>query len=99
MMYFDRAGVPYANTMKRNDVAFLEWACRTRRGAAVAVMGARHMVTIVHLDSEWAGILDNNFTHKITYVPRQEFLAEWFASGSWAITPVLPPPVPVLTAN
>lgn len=92
----DRAGVRYAYTSQQGDVKFLEWACSTRRGCGVTVMGGRHMVALVHFDDEWAGILDNNFTEKITWIPRETFVAEWLNSTSWAYAFVYTPPPPPL---
>ena len=94
-MKLDFAGVRYAYTSQRGDVGFLEWACRTRRGCAVTVMGGRHMVCLVHLDDKWAGILDNNHINRIKWVPRQTFIAEWLNSTSWAVTPVYTPAPPL----
>lgn len=89
------AGVRFAETGCRDDVAFLEWACRTRRGCGVAIDEGNHMVALVHLDSRWAAILDNNDTGHFIWVPREEFLTEWKKSGSWAITPVYTPAPPL----
>lgn len=91
----DREGVRFAYTVGRGDVRFLEWACRTRRGAGVTVLGGRHMVALVHMDDQWVGLLDNNNTSRIAWVPRRTFLAEWHASNSWAITPIYGPAPPL----
>ena len=91
----EREGVRFAYTVGRNDVGFLEWACSTRRGCGVTVLGGRHMVNLVHLDQERAGILDNNDPQRIRWVPRRTFLAEWFNSNSWATTPVYSPAPPL----
>ena len=91
----EREGVRFAYTVGRSDVGFLEWACRTRRGCGVTVLGGRHMVCLVHFDEKWAGILDNNDPRQITWVPRRTFLAEWFNSNSWAVTPVYAPAPPL----
>lgn len=91
---FDNARVQYAQTTA-GDVGFLQWACDTRRGAGVTVMGGRHMVCLVHLDDTWAGILDNNNIDTITWVPRATFLAEWRASQGWGVTPVYWPAPPL----
>ena len=91
----DREGVRFAYTVGQNDVDFLEWACRTRRGAGVTVLGGRHMICLVHLDDKWAGLLDNNDITRVSWVPRRTFLAEWRASNSWAITPVYVPAPPL----
>ncbi len=91
---FDQEGVRYAYTTD-GDVKFLEWACSTRRGCGVTVMGGKHMVALVHFDEKWAGILDNNDTDKITWVPRDTFVAEWQNSNGWAVTPVYNPAPPL----
>lgn len=99
----DECGVRYAMTKGRANVAFLEWACNTRRGACVGVYGdgsgspyeARHMLNVVHLDSKWAGILDNNYTKEILWIPREKFLKHWIGSGSWAVVPVYSPAPPL----
>ncbi len=93
----DRAGVRYAYTASRNDVSFLEWACDTRRGCGVAVNNGRHMVMLVGLDDEYAGILDNNSIGNFKWIKRETFLADWRRSGSWAVVPIcgtVPPPLP-----
>jgi len=89
----DSRGIRYAYTID-GDVRFLEWACRTRRGCGVTVNGGAHMVTLVHLDSEWATLLDNNDISKFTWLPRKEFIREWQASFGWAVTPVYSPHAP-----
>lgn len=89
---FDAEGVRYAYTSERNDVSFLEWAISTRRGCGVTVKGGVHMVILVHLDDEIAGILDNNDPKEIKWVSRETFISEWKLSNSWAVTPVYSPP-------
>ncbi|REJ65645.1 MAG: hypothetical protein DWQ31_17040 [Planctomycetota bacterium] len=89
-----RDGIRFAYTVN-GDVRFLDWACSTRRGCGVTVMGGRHMVALVHFDEKWAGILDNNDTEKITWVPRETFVAEWLNSNGWAVTPVYTPAPPL----
>lgn len=91
---FDREGVRYAYTT-RGDLRFLQWACETRRGCGVTVMGGRHMVALVHFDDKWAGILDTNNIKRITWVPRETFVAEWQNSNGWAVTPVYAPAPPL----
>jgi hypothetical protein len=88
---FDRVNLRYAHT-ETGDVKFLEWSMRTRRGAGVVVGGGRHFVTLVHLDSKWAGIMDNNSTGKISWYTREAFLAEWKNSGGWALAVIYSPP-------
>jgi hypothetical protein len=91
---FNNANVRFAQTTTA-DVNFLQWACDTRRGAGVTVMGGRLMVCLVHLDETWAGILDNNDIDNIHWVPRETFLAEWRASHGWAVTPIYWPAPPL----
>ena len=98
---FDKEGVRYAYTSAANDVHFLEWACHSRRGCGVTVNGGSHMVMLVHLDNERAGIIDNNHPNEVKWVARRTFLSEWFNSNSWAVTPVYipPPPLPYKEQN
>ena len=91
---FEKHGVRYAYTSTA-DVSFLEWSCRTRRGCGVVVLGGSHMIALVHLDNRWAALLDNNSISTFIWVPREQFLAEWRASGGWAITPVYSPAAPL----
>jgi hypothetical protein len=89
----DREGIRYADTTI-GDVSFLEWACRTRRGAGVTVMGGAHMICLVHFDDEWAGTLDNNRPYEIRWWPREEFVRHWRDASGWAVTPLFNPVPP-----
>ena len=91
---FDREGVRYAYTDK-GDVAFLEWAISTRRGCGITIMGGAHMVALVHLDANWACLLDNNNVSKYKWVPRRTLIAEWKASHGWAVVPIYTPAAPL----
>jgi hypothetical protein len=91
----DREHIRYAYTSEQRDVGFLEWACRTRRGCGVAIQGGQHMIALVHLDAQWAGLLDDNATNHYIWVPRERFIAEWLASDSWAVTPLYAPAAPL----
>lgn len=93
-----KEGIAYAVTFNGNDVAFLEWAIKTRRGCGVSTSVYRpadHMILLVHLDEQRAGIIDVRNPTVTRYVPREEFLADWFDAHSWAITPVYSPLPPV----
>lgn len=94
MQKAERIGLRYA-LVTNGDVSFLEWACRTRRGAAITVMGGKHMVDLVHLDDKWAALLDNNATAAYIWVPRETLIAEWKASYGWALTPIYTPAAPL----
>lgn len=87
----ESAGIRFATTAGENDVTFLEWAIATRRGCGVTVLGGRHMVLLVHLDDEHAGIIDANAPQSVQWTSREAFLAEWRNSNSWAIVPVYSP--------
>lgn len=89
----DAAGIPFGET-RSGDEAFLEWAIRTRRGAAVVVQNGAHMVNLVGLDRRSALILDSNAPEQIQEITRSEFLREWKSSGGWAVTPVGVPTPP-----
>jgi len=90
----DSTGMHYAKTSSGN-VAFLNWALRTRRGAAVGVCNGRHMVCLVHLDGQRAGVLDNNDIRSFKWYPRKAFLREWKKAGGWAFVPVGSPVAPL----
>jgi hypothetical protein len=90
----DDAGIRWAGTVGEGNTAFLEWSCRTRRGCIVT-WSPRHVVTLVHFDSKWAGILNNNEIDRIIWIPRDEFVQEWKSRGSWAMSPVYTPPPPL----
>lgn len=89
----DAAGVRFAET-RSGDESFLEWAIRTRRGAAVVVQNGAHMVNLVGLDRRVAQILDSNAHERIQEIPRADFMREWKASGGWGVTPVGVPTPP-----
>ncbi len=91
---FEKEDIRYAYTTDGN-VDFLEWAVSTRRGCGITVMGGIHMVALVHLDDEVAGILDNNYTENIKWVSRESMIAEWQSSRGWAVTPVYTPSPPL----
>ena len=56
-----------------------------------------HMVLLVHLDSEWAAILDNNFPGTYEWMPCAEFLRRWVhpSGKGWAYVMLAPPPPPI----
>ena len=91
---FDHEGIRYAY-VTNGDVRFLEWACRTRRGCGITVMGGAHMVALVHLDDKWAALLDNNNVERFIWVSRETLIAEWKASLGWAVTPIYTPAAPL----
>lgn len=90
----ERAGIRYT-FVTNGDVKFLEWCCRTRRGAGVTVMGGAHCVNLVFLDDRWACVLDNNDVQRYHWVRRETFLAEWRASYGWGFTVVYSPTPPL----
>lgn len=94
----ERDGIRYAQ-ITSGDVGFLEWACATRRGCGITVRGGRHMVALVHLDSEWACLMDNNSPEKYIWLPRETVIAEWHASNGWAVTPIYTPAAPLPQAS
>lgn len=89
----ESAGVRFAET-RDGDAAFLEWAIRTRRGAAVVVQHGAHMVNLVGLDRDHAHILDSNAPDRVQQIDRAAFLRDWTGSGGWAVTPVGTPMPP-----
>lgn len=90
----DANNIKWAGTIGKNNVAFLEWAIRTKRGAMVTTMGGAHMILLVHLDKNNAGFIDNNSPEKIIWKSRSDFLRDWSDSNSWGLTVVYSPPPP-----
>ena len=88
------ANIRYAY-VTNGDVKFLEWACRTRRGCGITIMGGGHMVALVYLDDKWAALLDDNAVEHYIWVPRETLIAEWKASNGWAVTPIYTPAAPL----
>ncbi len=89
-----REGIRFGYTTK-GDIAFLEWAVRTRRGCGIVVSDGNHMVGLVSLDAERAGLLDNNDISRIRWVPRDQLIVEWRRSGGGAISPIYTPAAPL----
>jgi hypothetical protein len=56
-----------------------------------------HMVILVHLDAEWAAIVDNNFPGTFEWMSRTEFIKRWCHPGhkGWAYTFLEAPPPPI----
>lgn len=56
-----------------------------------------HMVLLVHLDSKWAAIRDNNDVEQITWMPREELLKRaMYPSGKfWSVSILGTPPPPI----
>jgi hypothetical protein len=60
------------------------------------------MVNLVHLDSGWACILDNNFIgpNDLVWMTPQEFADRWMGKGSgWAVVFLRQPPYPPVSAE
>lgn len=89
----DGANIRYAET-RVGDESFLQWAIRTRRGAAVVVQNGAHMVNLVGLDRQHAHILDPNVPHRVQAWDRDAFLRDWKRSGGWGVTPLGTPSAP-----
>lgn len=99
--------IPDYVQVQSRDLEILKLACKTGRIPGVTYGfspsgrygGARiaHMVSLVHADDRWFGILDNNFPGTIEWMSPQEF-ARVYAdrSNGWAVILLAegPPPVP-----
>lgn len=84
----------YAYT-ESGDVAFLEWACRTRRGAGIGYFTA-HCVCLVDLTDTTAYLCDNNRIGQYIEIPREQFIREWRQRYSgWAFSVVYSPAPPL----
>lgn len=92
----DRNGIRYASVLN-GDPEFLKYAMRTRR-MVIIEWGGNHMVNLVHFDGKWAGILNNNHTSTIKWMPAAQFVKEWNYYGGWAVV-LLYDPAPPLPAR
>jgi len=90
----DAIGITYAGVCNSEEW-FLEWACETRRGAAIPIMGGRHMVALVEITETEACILDNNSVEKYLWLPRNVLISDWKNSGGYAFTPIYTPQAPL----
>lgn len=88
-----KSGIYWAGTYQ-GDVEFLEWACRTRRGAIIFYY-PNHSVNLVHLDANKAYLLDNNRPKEYIPIDRKEFIYNWKSYGGVAVTPVCSPAPPL----
>ena len=70
----DKEGLKYAYTIK-GDVKFLEWASRTRRGAAIHYY-SNHAVTFCGFQGGDAILINNNSPTKLIRIPKQSFLIQ-----------------------
>jgi hypothetical protein len=89
----DHSNCPWAYG---NTEAFLEWACRTHRGAIVSAYQGTHALNLVGLDDENAWVLDNTGPQgqQIVRYSRADFIRQWRESGPAALTPMGGSPTP-----
>lgn len=90
--------IPFASTVGRYDVGFLERAISTRRGCIAVVTvyePGDHMVTLTELTDTQVGYVDSNDVSRVIHMPRDQFLEMWRTAGSWACTPMFAPPPPL----
>lgn len=99
--------VPLYIQVENNDLDILKLACRSGRSPGITYSfsptgrygGQRiaHMVSLVHADDKWFGILDNNYPGTIEWMSPQEFLRS-YSGGSTGWSVILldsgPPPPP-----
>lgn len=91
----------YINYDGPKNLDLLRAALRSGRLPAVTYSGRdgvrysgsiSHMVTIVHLDDQWAVIMDNNGKlDELIWMTPEEFQARW---SGWAVIFLAPPPPP-----
>jgi hypothetical protein len=103
------SGLNYIHAYGLAAMPLLEKACASGRMPGVTYgYGERygvsidHMVSLAHLDKEWACILDNNFPGTWEWMPRAEFEErfEWTTRGKqqgWAVIVIdnPQPPTPI----
>lgn len=87
------------------DLAFLRAAIASGRMISVTYSGRdprygsrriAHMVNLIHLDENWACVLDNNFPQKPLWMSVEELYSRWLdMQGGWAVVLLHSPPAPV----
>ena len=95
VQYLEDNEIPYRNTFRENDVAFLEQAMSERIGTLATTSidtPADHMRLLVHLDACEAAIIDTRTSNSVVWMDREKFLETWFYSDSWATTILLKNP-------
>lgn len=77
------------------DVKFLEWCCRTRRGAGIGYYPS-HCINLADLSDTTAYLMDCNRIGHYIEVPREQFVREWRTRyGGWAFGLVYSPAAPL----
>ncbi len=100
--------VPAYIQIESKDLAPLILASQTGRMSSITYgwsptgrYGGRripHMVSLVHADGEWFGILDNNYPGTVEWMNEAEFKKSYYEGGTgsgWAVILLEPGPPPV----
>ena len=76
-----------------NTMPWIEWALSTGRYAAIG-FDSNHFQTAVGMEPDRSifYVVDNNSTHKVQIVTRQDFIRRHRASGEWCVIPKGPAP-------
>ena len=90
---FEANNLRFAYTTS-GDVQFLEWCCRTRRGAGIGYFPS-HCICLVDMTPTTCYLLDNNRIGHYIEVPRDEFIRKWHGWGGWGFTLVYSPAPPM----
>lgn len=94
--YSSVRGLAIYNVTGEDTIAWMEWACRTGRFAAIGC-GTRHFQTLYGWDPEtdtWF-ICDNNSPTVIRRYTRAELIRAHLASGRWVVILDYPPAPPI----
>jgi hypothetical protein len=98
-------GTPYLQ-YEGKDPSILKAALATGRMPSVTYNGhdphyagtIAHMVNLIHLDANWAVVLDNNFVgeNQLVWLTPDDFYRRWRGNGGgWSVVLLSPPPPPV----
>lgn len=94
----DAAHIRFA-WIDNGNPAFLDWACATRRGAGIGIRlpgGGYHFVMVVHCDSKYIAIIDNNRPSVVSWYDRNSYIDYWRSAGGWAVAIISGSPAPPL---
>lgn len=95
--YCDARNIAIWNITGSETMAWMEWAARNRRGAAIGFK-PNHFCTLVGMsdDAQTFYVVDNNTPYRVDRYTRSEFIRRHLQSGRWCVVLQGPAPPPAL---